>query len=152
MSEIITKHLMTLVLEVEEPQVISGTPIGTRRIVYVSGGRFDGAQLTGMVLPGGGDWILERVDGSFQLDVRITLLTEDREMIYMTYRGIRHATDDVMARLNSGEAVGEDEYYLRASAFFETGADKYSWLNRVVSVATGYRPPEGPVYEVFEVV
>ena len=87
MSEIRTAHLMTLALEVEEPQVISGTPTGTRRIVYVSGGSFEGARLSGMVLPGGGDWILERADGSFLLDVRITLLTEDREMIYMTYRG-----------------------------------------------------------------
>ena len=152
MSEIRTAHLMTLALEVEEPQVISGTPTGTRRIVYVSGGSFEGARLSGMVLPGGGDWILERADGSFLLDVRITLLTEDREMIYMTYRGIRHANDEVMERLNNGDAVGEDEYYLRASAFFETGAENYDWLNRVVSVATGYRPPEGPVYEIFEVV
>ena len=152
MSEIVTEHLMTLALEVDEPQVISGTPIGTRRIVYVSGGRFDGAKLSGMVLPGGGDWILERSDGVFQLDVRITLLTEDRELIYMTYRGIRHGSSDVMERLNNGELVGEDEYYLRTTAFFETGAEKYAWLNSIVSVATGYRPPEGPVYEVFEVV
>ena len=152
MSEIITEHLMTLALEVDEPQVISNTPVGTRRIVYVRGGRFDGAELSGMVLPGGGDWILERSDGAFQLDVRITLLTEDRDLIYMTYRGIRHASSEVMERLSRGEPVGEDEYYLRTTAFFETGAEKYTWLNRIVGIATGYRPPEGPVYEVFRVV
>ena len=106
MSEIRTAHLMTLALEVDEPQVISGTPTGTRRIVYVNGGSFEGARLSGMVLPGGGDWILERADGSFLLDVRITLLTKDREMIYMTYRGIRHANDEVMKRLNNGDVVG----------------------------------------------
>src|SRR5258708_34873490 len=40
------------------------TPSGRRRIVQVTGGTFDGPRLRGRVLPGGGDWLLERPHGS----------------------------------------------------------------------------------------
>jgi hypothetical protein len=36
-------------------------------------------------------------------------------------------------------------------ALFETASEKYGWLNRIVTVATGHRLPDGPVYQVFEV-
>jgi hypothetical protein len=31
-------------------------------------------------------------------------------------------------------------------------ASEYDWLNRIVAIGTGRRPPEGPVYEIFEVL
>ena len=35
---------------------------------------------------------------------------------------------------------------------FETASPQYQWLNRIIAVGTGRRTPEGPVYEVFEVL
>jgi hypothetical protein len=35
---------------------------------------------------------------------------------------------------------------------FETAAAKYDWLNRIFAIGTGRRPPEGPVYEIYEVL
>jgi hypothetical protein len=32
------------------------------------------------------------------------------------------------------------------------GAANYDWLNRIFAIGTGRRPPEGPVYEIFEVL
>ena len=55
-------------------------------------------------------------------------------------------------RLNRGENVDPSEYYFRVAPFFETASAKYGWLNRIVTVATGHRLPEGPVYQVFEVL
>ncbi len=58
------------------------TPAGRRRIVTVKGGRFEGPRLRGTVLPGGGDWLVERSDSVRALDVRITLRTGDGHLIY----------------------------------------------------------------------
>ena len=55
-------------------------------------------------------------------------------------------------RLNRGDAVDASEYYFRTSVAFETAAMKYDWLNRIIAVGTGRRPPEGPVYDIFEVL
>ena len=150
---ITTKYLFTMPVEVEMPlQMVGLTPIGERRIAKVTGGTFEGPELKGTILPGGGDWLLMRADGSLQLDVRATLKTDDDALIYMTYRGYRHGPADVMQRLNKGETVNPMEYYFRIAPFFETGAEKYAWLNRIVAVGTGHRLPSGPVYEIFQIL
>ena len=152
MAELRTTHLFTLVLEVAGAQPIGATPAGDRRVGLVGGGRFTGPRLKGIVLPGGADWIVLRPDGVTTLDVRLVLQTEDGAAIGMTYRGLRHGPAAVMDRLNRGEAVDPAEYYFRTAVVFETAAPGYAWLNRIVAVGTGHRPPSGPVYDVFEVL
>ncbi len=152
MAEIRTAHLMTLTLAVAGMQAIGATPIGNRRIGLVAGGTFIGERLRGTVLPGGADWIVVRADGSTTLDVRLVLETDDKALIGLTYRGMRHGPAAVMERLNRGDAVDASEYYFRTSVAFETAAAKYDWLNRIIAVGTGVRPPEGPVYDIFEVL
>lgn len=148
-----TRHLFTLTADVPEIVDLGATPQGKRRIATVSGGAFRGERLSGTILPvPGGDWILVRPDGATILDVRVTLQTDDRQLIYMTYRGIRHGPAEVLARLAKGEAVDPASYYFRTTPVFETAAPKYDWLNRIVSVATGRREARGPVYEVYEVL
>jgi hypothetical protein len=152
MAEIRTAHLMTLTLSVGGMQAIGATPGGNRRIGLVSGGTFQGERLRGTVLPGGADWIVVRADGCTTLDVRLVLETGDKALIGMTYRGLRHGPPTVMERLNRGEAVDPAEYYFRTAVMFETAASNYDWLNRIFAIGTGRRPPEGPVYEIFEVL
>jgi hypothetical protein len=48
--------------------------------------------------------------------------------------------------------VKATDYYLRAAPFFETSSPKYSWLNNILSIAVGHRLPEGPIYQVFEIL
>ncbi|MDE2516053.1 MAG: DUF3237 domain-containing protein [Rhodospirillales bacterium] len=152
MADLRTTHLMTLALAVSGSQTIGDTPIGARRIGLVAGGSFTGERLSGTVLPSGTDWIVRRADGVTVLDVRLVLETADKAMIAMTYRGLRHGPADVMARLDRGEAVDPAAVYFRTSVIFETAAPRYDWLNRIIAVGTGRRPPEGPVYDVFEVL
>jgi hypothetical protein len=152
MPELRTTHLMTLTLSVAGMQPIGATPNGGRRVGLVAGGKFEGPKLKGTVLPGGADWIIARPDGSTTLDVRIVLETDDKATIGMTYRGMRHGPEAVMAKVNAGQFVDPAEYYFRTSVAFETAASKYDWLNRIIAVGTGSRPPEGPVYEIFEVL
>ncbi len=152
MAEIRTTHLMTLTLTVSGIQPVGATPNGDRRVGLVAGGKFEGPKLRGTVLPGGADWLMLRPDGSTTLDVRIVLRTDDRAAIGMTYRGMRHGPAAVMERLNAGQFVDPAEYYFRTSIGFETAAPKYDWLNRIIAIGTGSRPPEGPVYDIFEVL
>ncbi len=148
-----TRHLFTLEIEVAQVVDLGTTPNGQRRIATVGGGRFKGDGLNGTIQPNpAGDWLLLRPDGVLVLDVRLTLETDDRQLIYMTYRGLRHGPAEVMARLNRGEAVDPGSYYFRTTPVFETASQKYERLNRIVSVATGRREPAGPVYEVYEIL
>ena len=152
MADIRTAHLFTITLKVGEIQPVGRTPFGDRRVAIVEGGRFEGARLKGTVLKGGTDWILGRADGALQLDVRLTLKTHDDHIIAATYRGYRHGPASVLERLNRGEKVDPAEYYFRIAPFFETGSEKYGWLNRVLAVGTGDRKADGPIYDVFEVL
>ncbi len=152
MAEIRTAHLMTMTLTVGGMQAIGATPAGNRRIGLVSGGTFKGERLHGTVLPGGADWLMDRPDGATTLDVRLALETSDKALIGMTYRGMRHGPAAVMERLNRGDKVDPSEYYFRIAIMFETGASNYAWLNRIFAIGTGHRPPEGPVYDIFEVL
>jgi hypothetical protein len=152
MAEIRTAHLFTLIGQVSGMQPIGATPSGNRRVGLVAGGTFEGARLKGTVLPGGADWLILRPDGATTLDVRLVLETDDGATIGMTYRGIRHGPAAVMDLLNRGGDVDPAQYYFRISVAFETAAAKYDWLNRIIAIGTGRRPPQGPIYEVFEVL
>ncbi len=152
MAEIRTTHLFTLKLQVAGMQQIGATPGGGRRVGLVAGGSFQGERLHGEVLPGGADWLMDRPDKATTLDVRLVLQTHDGAAIGMTYRGMRHGPAAVMERLNRGERIDPASYYFRIAVRFETAAAKYDWLNRVIAVGTGDRLPEGPVYDVFEVL
>jgi hypothetical protein len=144
-----SRHLFRIEVEVHPPQDLGAQ----RRIVPVAGGKFEGARLRGEVLPqAGADWILVRPDGTLQLDVRLTLRTDDGALIFMLYRGVRSAPREVAARLAQGERVDPSEYYFRTAPFFETGNPRYAWINNIVSVGVGERMPNTVLYEVFEVL
>ena len=153
MPELKSRHLFTLSMTLPPTLELGDTPAGKRRVFTVSSGQFSGERLRGEVLPqGGSDLLLVRQDGSSQQDVRLMLQTDDRALILMTYRGIRHASDEVNARIARGERVPASDYYLRTAPFFETSSPKYAWLNKIVSVAVGERQPDGVSYEVYEVL
>ncbi len=147
-----TAPLFTITLKVPTIQNLGKTPLGERRVAVVAGGSFEGPKLKGTAEPGGSDWILARPDGALQLDVRLTLKTDDGQLIGMTYGGFRHGPAAVIDRLNRGEKVDPSEYYFRIAPFFETASEKYGWLNRIVAVGLGHRLPEGPVYRIFELL
>ena len=153
MKELKSRHLFTLTMKLPPTLEFGDTPAGTRRVFTVSGGQFIGDRVRGEVLPqAGSDLLLVRQDGSSQQDVRLILRTNDGALILMTYRGVRHASEDVNARIARGEQVPPSDYYLRTAPFFETSSPKYAWLNKIVSVAVGERQPDGVSYEVFEVL
>jgi hypothetical protein len=133
------------------PQELGETPLGRRRIITITGGSFRGEKLAGRVVPGGADWQLVRSDGVSELEARYTLETTDRALIYVRNHGLRHGPADILAKLAAGEPVDPSLYYMRTTPFFETGAPRYQWLNRIVCVASGARRAATVELDVYEV-
>jgi hypothetical protein len=138
-------------ITVAPAQELGDTPMGRRRIINITGGRFQGERLSGRVLPGGADWQVIRPDGVAYLEARYTLQTNDDALIYVRNQGYRHGPADVIRRVAAGEAVDPSLYYMRTTPWFETGAERYIWLNRLVCVGTGARRSGSVELEIFEV-
>jgi hypothetical protein len=144
--------LTTLEVVVAPPQKVGVVPHGTRAIAPITSGTFDGPRLRGKVLAGGGDWTLLRADGVLELDLRLTLQTDDGALIHMASFGLRYGPADVIAALGRGEIVDASRYYFRTAPRFETSAPQYAFLNRLLAIAVGDRRPSGPIYSIFEVL
>ena len=129
-----TEFLMDITLDVSAPH-----NLGTRRIVPVTGGTFEGPKLKGTALGGGADWILVRPDGVSELNVRVTLRTDDEQLIYLTYRGLLFTPKG-------------GEQYWRTTPIFETGAAKYDWLNKIIAVGVGKTVPGKAAYSIYHVL
>jgi uncharacterized protein DUF3237 len=131
-----SRPLMILRLATSATHEIGSTPQGTLMIFPVTGGTFEGERLRGRVLASGGDWVTAHDDGSFTLDLRVTLEADDGALIYMTFTGVR---DDA-------------NHYFRTVPRFETAAPQYAFLNRLLAVGTGEIGPDGPVHVIEEIL
>ena len=126
--------------DVAAPLHIGQLPRGTRRIVPILGGTFEGPLLKGRVLPGA-DWQIIQHDGFSELDTRYALETDTGELISVRNAGIRHAEPAVMEKLLRGELVDPALVYFRTTPTFETAAPDLQWLTRSVFIGTGERLP-----------
>jgi hypothetical protein len=155
-----SRLLMTMQVAVGGVQRVGAVPLGTRTIAPIEGGHFagpegprpDAPRLLGKVLPGGGDWQLLRGDGVLELDLRVTLATDDGALVEMRSFGLRHGPPEVIAAIARGDAVDPSTYYFRTTIRFDTGHPKYAFLNRLVAVSSGDRRPGGPIYTIHEVL
>ena len=153
MQDLRSRHLTTLTFEVglREMQTIGVTYRGLRRVAPILAGRFEGERLNGAFLPGGADWVINRPDGVMMIDVRATLKTDDKALIYLTYQGLFRASPKVMQRFGRGEMLESGEYSLITTPRFETGAPAYAWLNDLTCVGVGEQTAAGAIYTLHEV-
>jgi hypothetical protein len=147
-----SQPLMTVRIDAGPVQKLGAVPHGTRIVVPVTGGDFEGSRLRGKILPGGGDWLLLRADGVLELDLRITLATDDGALIHMTFQGLRHGPPEVVAALDRGEVVDPARYYFRTLPRFETSAEKYAYLNRMIAVSVSEVRPGGALHRIEEIL
>jgi hypothetical protein len=131
--------------QVGPPLVVGQVPAGTRRIVQITGGTFEGPGIKGKVVPGGADWQIIRADGFSELDTRYTLETDKGQTIYVQNAGMRHAPPDVMKKLLAGQPVDNALVYFRTVPKFETAAPELQWLTRAIFVGLGERYPNDVV-------
>jgi hypothetical protein len=118
------RFVMELVVEIGPALEVGTTPHGFRRVIPITGGRFEGPEIRGVVLAGGADWNLRRSDGVAEVWARYTLQTDDGVLIQVTNAG-----------LSRGEH-GTPERYARTCPSFEVGDPRYAWLERSVFVGS----------------
>jgi hypothetical protein len=131
-----SRPLMSLRLTKAPTQDLGAGPYGTQVTYPIIGGSFEGERLRGKVLAGGDDWTVKRLDGVIDVDLRITLATDDGALVYMTFQGIR----DDGAR------------YFRTAPRFETADTRYAYLNRLLAIGTAELRPDGPVHVIAEIL
>ena len=131
-SELESEFVLELLLDVD-----AQIDAGHTSIAPVTGGTFAGPGINGTVHDGGADWITQ-VSGHRSLDVRITLETDDGELIYMSYTGIIRS--------------GDDGLYWRVRPIFQTASEKYDWLNHAVFVGKSKQVPGKVAYDVFRIL
>jgi hypothetical protein len=138
------------------PMDVGAMSNGQRVIYLIKGGTFEGPDLKGRVVPGAGaDWIRIRSDGSGILDVRFCLETDDNALICVQWQGrvwcepenVEYAFDKEKA----DDPAGAWRYYFRAAPFFETGDERYAWLNNIIAVTKSRTGDGGPIHRVFAV-
>ena len=120
-----------------EPGIHIGRSIDEKLLFFaITGGTVTGPLLNGEVVPGGGDWCVER-SGTIQLDARYLIKTDDGAYLDIHNRGYFRAAPEVQERLMSGEKVDESEYYFRTAAVFQTDAPQHRWLaeNQLIGLA-----------------
>ncbi len=130
-------HFATMTVTLGENLMIKGGPLGTRIVAEVDTIEVTGDRLTAsMAGKSAADWLTMGPDGSYgTLAVRATIRTDDDELIYMDYSGRINLTD--------GSVV--------SAPLFQTGSEKYDWLNRMQAVGVGQNGPDSLVYELYEV-
>ena len=131
-SPLESEFIFELVLEID-----TQLDAGHVRIAPVTGGTFSGPGIRGTVHPGGADWITQ-VAGRSSLDVRITLETDDGEIIFMSYTGVI--------------APGEEGLYWRVRPVFSTASERYDWLNHIVAVGKNKDVPGRVAYDIFRIL
>ncbi|MEN8145328.1 MAG: DUF3237 domain-containing protein [Gemmatimonadota bacterium] len=144
--------LAVLDIELDGSLAIGPVPLGTRQIFPIKGGTFEGPNMRGEILPGGGDWLLRRSDGASSLDVRATLRTDDGALIFSHYRGILYMPPEAIAKRQAGNQLTADDYYFRIAPFFETSADSYGYLNRTMAVGIGELGQGRVKYTVYSIL
>ena len=115
-------------------------------------GKASGSRISGSVLGGGGDWILVGPDGWGRLDVRAQLALDDGAVVLTSYFGVLELNSKVMEAMGTLEGTDFGDQYFRITPRFETGDERYAWLNQSVFVAEGRMyPGSGVEYRVYRV-
>jgi hypothetical protein len=122
------------------PLALPNTPSGMRVIFEITDYRFEGERLTARQKgAAAADWLVVGPEGTGTLDVRATLETHDGALVFLRYGG----------RVDASHGLGGGAIY--ATPLFETGDERYLWLNRIVAVAKGTLTGSALAYEVYEV-
>jgi len=111
---------------------------GMRVIAEVDAATLSGERLSGTLKgKSGADWVT--VNGTIGVvDVRIAVETHDGAVVYVSYGG----------RVDFTDGTGAAPIYVAPT--FETGDERYAWLNVVQAVGKGDLQGSALTYEMYE--
>jgi hypothetical protein len=124
------EYLMTLYIPIAEAHQIDDT----LRVVNHPDGWVEGPQLKGKIIPPSSDTLRNMGNGVNRLDVRLTIQTDDDQIIYVSYNGINQCPKEARARFERGEMLQTSDCYFVTAPTFETKSERYGWLNGVQAV------------------
>jgi Protein of unknown function (DUF3237) len=110
--------------------IMPDTPAGTRVIIDIPEGGFEGRGIKARTRTGSADWFIIGPDGTGTLDWRGTVTTEDGAAIYMYGSGRRDVSQ-------SGSAL------IRGTCQFDTSDQRYRWLNKLAAAYRAISVGEG---------
>jgi hypothetical protein len=134
--------LTNATLTLAKPIALPRTPMGTRMITELEDVVFDGDRLRGRVKgAAAADWMTVSAELVGTLDVRALVETHDGALVYVSYHG----------RLDLSKPLGTAPIY--TAPLFESGDERYAWLNTVQAVAKGSLSEDTRTltYEIYEV-
>jgi hypothetical protein len=114
-----------------------GSPFGTTQYWQVSEATLTGDRIKATLAATGGDWMAVSPDGFWRPDVRAQFLTDDGAAILMHYTGLVEQTDAFKAAADADRETDWPDQYMRLAIRFDTGAERYRWLNTSLFVAAG---------------
>jgi len=130
--------LGTLTIGIDQHTVVGATPAGTRIVGEALSCRWVServsAQQHGKMSH---DWLMVHSDGSVSVDARLLLMTDDGAPLTITYRG------KAAKQPSEGGVVF-------TTPVFETGDERYAWLNGIQAVARGVREDKVLTYEMYQ--
>jgi hypothetical protein len=146
-----TEYLMTVYIP-KDPALAADSTLAISR--DQTGGWIKG-KVSGRILAPSADWVT-RLPGDglrLRLDARVTIETDEHEIIYMSYNGRMHCDKENTDRFRKGEVLKADDCYLISAPTFQTKSEKYSWLNDVQAIGkmVEYRNGEHLIYDLFVV-
>jgi hypothetical protein len=146
------EYLMTLHAPIAgAPQRIDET----LTIFHSDSGTVEGPRIKGRILAPTGDWLRALPGGTLRVDARMAIATDDGAQIYVQYGGVIAIAPADFARMAGGETLTADEMHFVTAPLFQTGDQRYAWLNRTQAIgkAVALKGGDGGYvrYEVFAV-
>jgi hypothetical protein len=115
-----------------------GAPLGERVCWQISAASLCGPRIEAALAMPGSDWIRLGSDGIRRQDQRAQLQTDDGELILMRYDvALIRPGERFLAALDTGDATGFDDQYMRIAPQFEVGAGRYAWLGESLFLGRG---------------
>ena len=131
------KFLFNYSIKISKPINIGASRHGVRDIFQLEEGRLWGEGINGKVLPVGGEFQLTDKDGNYHVDVRAVFETDDDARIYTHYTGVSVLDEKALTVLRAQGHTDYSDAYFVTTPRFETGHEKYRWLNNAVCIAEG---------------
>ncbi len=130
-TSISTEYIGTLYAPLDPPQAIDNS-----LLIYnvQPGGWFKGPKLNGTIIQPAADWLRIMPAGNVRLDVRLTLMTDDGQQIYVTYNGIISHSKQSYDKMMKGEILTSEDFYFITAPTMQSASEKYAWVNHMQAV------------------
>lgn len=112
--------------------------------IPITGGKVTG-DVTGEIIPGGGDWCLSRADDAYNVEARYLIRTDRDEIVDVVNVG-------VLRHLEGETGTSKQMGYFQSTPRFRTTSPRLQWLTRSVFVGRARANAGDTSIDVYEVL